>query len=71
MFQIELYNSIVDREGTDSERQAMEAYKAAREESDGPAEVAEQDSVSSALIDKVNSGTALRSSLCSRSIEVR
>lgn len=65
MFQIELYNSVVDKEGTDSERQAMEAYKAAREESDRPAKVAGQVSVSSALIDKVNSQTDLHSSLCS------
>ncbi|KAK4788890.1 hypothetical protein SAY86_020209 [Trapa natans] len=54
--EIELYNSVVDKEGTDGERQAMEAYKAAREESDRPAKVAEeQDSVSSALIYKVDS----------------
>ncbi|PKI69776.1 hypothetical protein CRG98_009651, partial [Punica granatum] len=52
--EIELYNSIVDKEGTDSQRQAIKAYIAARGESDKPAEVSEQDAVSSALIDKVD-----------------
>ncbi|KAF8032353.1 hypothetical protein BT93_D1313 [Corymbia citriodora subsp. variegata] len=52
--EIGLYNSIVDKEGTDSEKDAMRVYKAARGENDQMDEVAEQDSVSSALIDKVD-----------------
>lgn len=52
--EIGLYNSIVDKEGTDGEKDAMRVYKAAREENDQMDEVAEQDAVSSALIDKVD-----------------
>ncbi|XP_030528002.2 mitochondrial proton/calcium exchanger protein [Rhodamnia argentea] len=52
--EIGLYNSIVDKEGTDGEKDAMRVYKAAREESDHMDGVAEQDTVSSALIDKVD-----------------
>ncbi|XP_057777070.1 uncharacterized protein LOC130995696 [Salvia miltiorrhiza] len=51
--EIELYNSMVDRDGTDGEEQAMKAYKAARDESKDDAEVPEQNKVSSALVDKV------------------
>ncbi|XP_047981076.1 mitochondrial proton/calcium exchanger protein-like isoform X2 [Salvia hispanica] len=51
--EIELYNSMVDRDGTDGEEQAMKAYKAARDESKDDAEVPEQNNVSSALVDKV------------------
>lgn len=52
--EIGLYNSIVDKEGTYGEKDAMRVYKAAREENDQMDEVAEQDAVSSALIDKVD-----------------
>ncbi|XP_042010847.1 mitochondrial proton/calcium exchanger protein-like [Salvia splendens] len=51
--EIELYNSMVDRDGTDGEEQAMKAYKAARDESKDDADVPEQNNVSSALVDKV------------------
>jgi len=47
----------VDKEGTDGEKDAMRVYKAAREENDQMDEVAEQDAVSSALIDKVKIST--------------
>ncbi|CAA0818430.1 LETM1-like protein [Striga hermonthica] len=52
--EIELYNSIVDKDGTDGEVEAMKAYKAARDESEDGAEVSEHNVVSSALIDKVD-----------------
>lgn len=52
--EIGLYNSIVDKEGTNGEIDAMRVYKAVREESDQMDDVAEQDAVSSALIDKVD-----------------
>ncbi|KAL5781018.1 hypothetical protein ACOSP7_006047 [Xanthoceras sorbifolium] len=51
--EIELYNSMVEKEGTDGEKDAMKAYRAARDESDHDAEVAEGQ-VSSALVDKVD-----------------
>ncbi|KAG6408459.1 hypothetical protein SASPL_131472 [Salvia splendens] len=51
--EIKLYNSMVDRDGTDGEEQAKMAYKAARDESKDDAEVPEQNNVSSALVDKV------------------
>lgn len=50
--QIELYNSMVDKEGTHNEKDAMRAYIAAREDNSTSSEVAEHE-VSSALIDKV------------------
>uniref|UniRef100_A0A5B7AUX7 Mitochondrial proton/calcium exchanger protein n=1 Tax=Davidia involucrata TaxID=16924 RepID=A0A5B7AUX7_DAVIN len=52
--EIELYNSMVEKEGTDGEQEAMKAYRAAREESDHAAEVDVGDEVSSALIDRVD-----------------
>ncbi|KAI3459854.1 hypothetical protein Pfo_016517 [Paulownia fortunei] len=52
--EIELYNSMVDKDGTDGEVEAMKAYIAARDESEDGAEVPESDMVSSALIDKVD-----------------
>ncbi|RVW74745.1 hypothetical protein CK203_047925 [Vitis vinifera] len=52
--EIELYNSMVEKEGTDGEKEAMEAYRAARDESDHAAKVAVGDEVSSALIDRVD-----------------
>ncbi|GLU17905.1 hypothetical protein SLE2022_342520 [Rubroshorea leprosula] len=49
--EIELYNSMVDKEGADGQEDAIKAsYRAAREKS----EVAESDEVSSALIEKVD-----------------
>lgn len=53
LLQIELYNSMVDKEGTDSEVDAMKAYKAAHGENDQMSEVTAHGVVSSALIDKV------------------
>ncbi|XP_048233016.1 mitochondrial proton/calcium exchanger protein-like isoform X2 [Ricinus communis] len=51
---IELYNSMVEKEGTDGEKEAFRAYVAAREESDRASEVDERDEVSSALIERVD-----------------
>ncbi|KAE8694917.1 pentatricopeptide repeat-containing protein [Hibiscus syriacus] len=50
--EIELYNSMVDKE--DGQKDAIKAYRAAREESDHSSEVSHGDEVSSALIDKVD-----------------
>ena len=44
---------MVEKEGTDGEKDAMKAYRAARDKSDHDAEVAEGDEVSSAFVDKV------------------
>lgn len=52
--EIELYNSVVEKEGTDGEEQAKKAYRAAREESDQAVEKAAGNKVSSALIDRVD-----------------
>ncbi|XP_010672485.2 uncharacterized protein LOC104889044 isoform X1 [Beta vulgaris subsp. vulgaris] len=52
--EIDLYNTMVEKEGTDGEADALKAYKAAREESDHAAEVAIEDKASSALIDRVD-----------------
>lgn len=51
--QIELYNSMLEKEGTEGEEEAKRAYIAAREESDRHAEAAAEEKVSSALIEKV------------------
>ena len=51
--QIELYNSMLEKEGTEGEEEAKRAYIAAREESDHQAEEAAEEKVSSALIEKV------------------
>ncbi|CAI9090781.1 OLC1v1025626C1 [Oldenlandia corymbosa var. corymbosa] len=53
--EIELYNSMVEKEGTDGEEAAKKAYKAAREDSDHAVEKALGDEVSSALRDRVDS----------------
>lgn len=50
--QIELYNSMLEKEGTEGE-EAKKAYIAAREEPAHDAEVAAEEKVSSALIEKV------------------
>ncbi|CAH8390680.1 unnamed protein product [Eruca vesicaria subsp. sativa] len=52
--EVEFYNTMVEREDIDSEKAAMKAYKAAREDSDQSDEVAEADEVSSALMEKVD-----------------
>lgn len=52
--EIELYNSMVEREGTDGEKEVMEAYRAAREESDQSTKVSEGDEISSALVERVD-----------------
>lgn len=44
---------MVEKEGTGSEKGALKAYKAAREESENATEVTEGNEVSSALIDRV------------------
>lgn len=49
---------MVEKEGTDGEKDAIKAYIAAREESDHATEVAEGDEVSSALVEKVSSSDA-------------
>nr|XP_010912753.1 mitochondrial proton/calcium exchanger protein [Elaeis guineensis]XP_010912754.1 mitochondrial proton/calcium exchanger protein [Elaeis guineensis]XP_010912755.1 mitochondrial proton/calcium exchanger protein [Elaeis guineensis]XP_029118429.1 mitochondrial proton/calcium exchanger protein [Elaeis guineensis] len=52
--EIELYNTMLEMEGTEGEEEAKKAYQAAREKSDHAAEVAAGDKVSSALIDRVD-----------------
>ncbi|KAG2728264.1 hypothetical protein I3760_01G197100 [Carya illinoinensis] len=52
--EIELYNSMVEKEGTGGEKGALKAYRAAREESENATEVTEGNEVSSALIDRVD-----------------
>jgi LETM1 and EF-hand domain-containing protein 1 len=52
--EIEFYNSIVDKEGIGSEKDALRAYKAALEENDQIAEEAEGNEVSSALVERVD-----------------
>jgi len=52
--EIELYNSMLEKEGTEGEEEAKRAYIAAREESDHQAEAAAEEKVSSALIEKVD-----------------
>ncbi|XP_052172417.1 uncharacterized protein LOC127788315 isoform X2 [Diospyros lotus] len=51
--EIELYNSMVEKEGAD-EQEAMKAYRASHEESDLTSEAAVSNEVSSALIDRVD-----------------
>ncbi|TYI60877.1 hypothetical protein E1A91_D10G134800v1 [Gossypium mustelinum] len=52
--EIELYNSMVDKKGTDGEKDAIKAYRIAREETDHSGEVSDSDEVSSVLIEKVD-----------------
>ncbi|KAM3403917.1 hypothetical protein ACQJBY_007177 [Aegilops geniculata] len=52
--EIKLYNSMLEREDTEGAEEAKKAYMAAREESDDTTEVASEEKVSSALIDKVD-----------------
>ncbi|KAI9387496.1 hypothetical protein POPTR_010G178400v4 [Populus trichocarpa] len=52
--EIDLYNNMVDKEGTEGEEETKKAYKAAREESDHAAGTDISGKVSSALIDRVD-----------------
>uniref|UniRef100_A0ACD5V5A0 Uncharacterized protein n=1 Tax=Avena sativa TaxID=4498 RepID=A0ACD5V5A0_AVESA len=52
--EIELYNTMLEKEGTEDEEEARRAYRVAREESDHAAEVVAGEKVSSALIEKVD-----------------
>ncbi|KAM7278209.1 hypothetical protein ACFE04_005343 [Oxalis oulophora] len=52
--EIEFYNSIVDKEGIDGEKDALKAYKAALTENDQTAEETESNEVSSALVERVD-----------------
>ncbi|KAE8767094.1 LETM1 and EF-hand domain-containing protein 1, mitochondrial-like [Hordeum vulgare] len=52
--EIELYNTMLEKEGTEDEEEARRAYRVAREESDHAAELVAGEKVSSALIEKVD-----------------
>ncbi|KAG8096587.1 hypothetical protein GUJ93_ZPchr0013g36412 [Zizania palustris] len=52
--EIELYNTMLEKEGTKDEEEARRAYMAAREESDHAAKVVAGEKVSSALIERVD-----------------
>ncbi|KAG6586138.1 Mitochondrial proton/calcium exchanger protein, partial [Cucurbita argyrosperma subsp. sororia] len=52
--EIDLYNSMVKKEGTDGEEEARKAYKAAREDTDQAAEMTLGRKVSSALINRID-----------------
>ncbi|KAI4983407.1 hypothetical protein ZWY2020_023899 [Hordeum vulgare] len=52
--EIKPYNSMLEREYTEGAEEAKKAYTAAREESDDTTEVASEEKVSSALVDKVD-----------------
>eukprot|EP01018_Ginkgo_biloba_P002987 Gb_27296 [translate_table: standard] len=52
--EIELYNSMVDKEGEEGAEEAKKAYHAAREQSDHAAETAAESKVSSSLINRVD-----------------
>ncbi|KAG8086848.1 hypothetical protein GUJ93_ZPchr0010g10395 [Zizania palustris] len=52
--EIELYNTMLEKEGTEDEEEARRAYIAAREESDHAAEVVAREKVSSTLIERVD-----------------
>ncbi|KAM0846014.1 hypothetical protein ACQ4PT_055951 [Festuca glaucescens] len=52
--EIGLYNSMLEKEGTEGEEEAKKAYMAAREESGDADEDAAEEKVSSALIEKVD-----------------
>lgn len=53
LLQIDLYNSVVNKEGTDAEEETKKAYRAAREDSDDTTETTVNDKVSAALINRV------------------
>lgn len=52
--EINLYNSMIDKEGTGGEQEIMKAYKAAHEENDDSSDEHVADEVSSALINRVD-----------------
>ncbi|KAF9612677.1 hypothetical protein IFM89_003152 [Coptis chinensis] len=52
--EIKLYNSMVEKEGTEGEEEAKKAYRAASEDKDDAAETTADDKISSALIDRVD-----------------
>ncbi|MFS7957316.1 putative EF-hand domain, letm1 ribosome-binding domain-containing protein [Helianthus anomalus] len=52
--EIELYNSMVEKEGTDGEEESKKAYRAARTNTDHSAEMAIGHKLSSSLIEKVD-----------------
>lgn len=52
--EIELYNTMLEKEGTEDEEEAGRAYKAAREESDHAVEIVAGEKVSSTLIEKID-----------------
>ncbi|XP_024983218.1 LETM1 domain-containing protein LETM2, mitochondrial-like isoform X2 [Cynara cardunculus var. scolymus] len=52
--EINLYNRMMDKEGTDGEKDAMKAYRAAHEETDNSSDEHVDDEVSSALINRVD-----------------
>lgn len=54
LFQIDLYNKMVEKKGMEGEAEAKKAYRAAREDSDHAAEMAVGGKVSSALINRVS-----------------
>lgn len=53
VWQIELYNRMVEKEGTETEEAAKNAYRAAREEGNDTEEKTVDAKVSSALINRV------------------
>ncbi|KAJ0256146.1 Leucine zipper-EF-hand-containing transmembrane protein 1 [Hirschfeldia incana] len=53
--EVDLYNSMVEKGGTDDEEEARKAYLAAREDSDRSAQKAIADKTSSRLLDRVES----------------
>ncbi|KAI4342858.1 hypothetical protein MLD38_027426 [Melastoma candidum] len=52
--EIDLYNNMVEKEGSEGEEEAKQAYKAAREDSDLAVETSLGDKVSSVLINRVD-----------------
>nr|GMD32963.1 LETM1 and EF-hand domain-containing protein 1, mitochondrial-like [Ipomoea batatas] len=52
--EIDLYNSVVNQEGTDGEEETKKAYRAAREDIDDTTETTVNDKVSAALINRVD-----------------
>ena len=59
VLQIELYNRMVEKEGTETEEAAKKAYRAAREESNDTEEKTVDANVSSALINRVRTSVSL------------
>lgn len=59
VLQIELYNRMVEKEGTETEEAAKKAYRAAREESNDTEEKTVDAKISSALINRVRTSVFL------------